>query len=216
LPPAIDDGQGHAPGDAAFSVGRAAIRTWKDSFGRSRLQVILSVRNNDARWVRFPATTSTYRIKDGTREVARGEFIALPAVIGPGQAAYLVDTISVPVVELSRRLSAKSDVAVVPTDPPAVTLSITGLRISRGIGGGMRATGRVHNDGGAPTQPVIAGAIALDGDGRPLAAVYDTIDVGREDPGETRPFATDYDPGAPPVIAGSIREVVGVAFEADF
>ena len=128
--------------------------------------------------------------------------------------AYLVDTINVPVADLTSRLSAKSDVSVVPTEPPALSLSVTGLRLTRGIGGGMRATGRVHNDGATSSGLVVAGAIALDRHGTPLAAVFDAIDVGRVKPGEARPFATDYDPGAPPVSASTIGELLGVAFEA--
>ncbi|MEO6350817.1 MAG: hypothetical protein ABIP53_09205 [Candidatus Limnocylindrales bacterium] len=215
MPSPSGGGSGHAQETPALSVGRAYIHTWEDSFGRSRLQVILAVRNDNARWVRFPAAGSTFRIFNETSEVAGGAFVALPAVIGPGETAYLVDTVNVPVVELTRALSAESDVAALYTDAPTVMLSITGLRLTSGTGGGMRATGRVHNDGGAGTGPVIAGAIALDRNGRPLAAVYDTIDVGRVDPGDSRPFATDYEPGAPPVTAAMVDGVVGVAFEAE-
>jgi hypothetical protein len=152
---------------------------------------------------------------DETREVATGTLTALPAVIGPGETAYLVDTINIAVVELTRALSGEPDVAIVPTERPAARLSVTHLRLTGGVGGGLQATGQVRNDGGTATQPVTAGAVALDRQGRPLAAVYDIVDVGRVDPGETRPFATDYEPGAPPVSAVSIGKSVAVAFETD-
>ena len=214
-PAASNDGHGPAHTIPAVSISRPAIRTWEDSFGRSRLQVIWSVRNEDTGWLRLPATRSTYQIRDGAREVASGTLTALPAVIGPGETAYLVDTINIPAVELARALWADSDVAVVPTEPRAERLSVTRLRLTSGVGGGMKATGQVRNLGRTATRPVIAGAVALDRQGWPLAAVYDTVDVGRVDPGEARPFATDYDPGAPPVNAISIGQAVAVAFETD-
>jgi hypothetical protein len=211
-PSGWDAGASFADAPPVIAVGQVAIRTWQDSFGRSRLQIIVPVRDDDTRWAAFPTARSTYRILDNAREIASGTFTALPTVIGPGATAYLVDTINVPA--LTRRLSATSDVSVVATEPPALSLSVTGLRLTSGIGGGMRATGRVHNDGAATSGLVVAGAIALDRHGTPLAAVYDAIDVGRVEPGEARPFATDYDPGAPPVSANTIGELLGVAFEA--
>ncbi|MBA2717702.1 MAG: hypothetical protein H0U52_00475 [Chloroflexi bacterium] len=197
-----------------MSVGRPALRSWTDSFGRSRIQVIVEVRNDAAGWVTFPSAASTYRIMDGAREVALGAFTALAAVTGPGETAYLVDTISVAAGDLTPRLSAEQNVVAVPTNRPAVTLSISRLRLTDGIGGGVRATGLVRNDGDEATRTVIAGVIALDRDGRPLAAVFDTTDVGQLNPGDARRFTTDANPGGPPVTTGGIGELVGVAFEA--
>lgn len=206
-------GPGDLQTDPALSMGQAAIRTWKDSFGRSRLQVILPVRNDDTRWVRFLETSSLYRIVGDAGEVASGAFIALPAVIGPDETAYLVDTISIPGVERTRGLLVEPEVAGLPTDPSTTSFSITGLRLVSGIGGDMRATGLVHNEGGRATTGVIAGAIVLDRDGRPLGAVYDTFDVGRLGPSETRKFVTDFYPGGPPVDESVIGELIGAAFE---
>lgn len=213
--PATDDGQNLAQKDPAVAVGQAVIRTWTDTFGRSRLQLIVPVRNNDARWVLFPRGTSTYRIMDGSRSVASGTFTALAAVTKPGGTAYLVDTISVAAGDLTPDLSAEWDVDVLPTIPPAVTLSVRSLQLTDGIGGVLRATGLVHNDGGEATRSVIAGVIALDRDGMPVAAVFDTTDVGRVEPGQARRFTTDANRGGPPVPVADISEVVGVAFEAD-
>ncbi len=198
-----------------MSVGQAVIRTWTDSFGRSRLQLIVPIRNDDARWVHFPRATSTYRILDGSRRVVSGTFTALAAVTKPGGTAYLVDTISVSAGDLTRQLSAEWDVDVVPASPPAVTLSVRSLQLTDGIGGILRATGLVHNDGGEASRSVIAGAIALDRDGTPLAAVFDTTDVGRVEPGEARRFTTDSNRSGPPVTEGAISDVIGIAFETD-
>ncbi len=212
--PTITLGQGQEHDGPALSVGRPALRSWTDSFGRSRIQVIVEVRNDAAGWVTFPSAASTYRIMDGAREVALGAFTALAAVTGPGETAYLVDTISVAAGDLTPRLSAEQNVVAVPTNRPAVTLSISRLRLTDGIGGGVRATGLVRNDGDEATRTVIAGVIALDRDGRPLAAVFDTTDVGQLNPGDARRFTTDANPGGPPVTTGGIGELVGVAFEA--
>ncbi|MEO5885321.1 MAG: hypothetical protein ABIQ58_07410 [Candidatus Limnocylindrales bacterium] len=194
-------------------MGVPAILTWQDSFGRSRLQIILSVRNDDTGWVRFPREGSTYQVLDGDREVASRTYFALPAVIGPGETAFLVDTLGAPGVELRRGLTAVSDVVAVPTDRPTFALSITDLRLTSGLGGALRATGEVRNDSESTTGQVVAGAIALDRDGAPLAVVFDTFDVGRLDPGATRAFVTDTQPGGPPVIDGTVSVVVGVAFD---
>lgn len=212
--PAVSNGgAGDLHTDPALSMGQAAILTWKDSFGRSRLQVILPVRNDDTRWVRFLATSSRYRVVGDAGEVASGAFIALPAVIGPDETAYLVDTISVPGVERAQGLSVEHEVTGLPTEPSTTSFSITDLRLVSGVGGDMRATGLVHNDGGTASRGVTAGAIALDRDGRPLGAVYDTFDVGRLGPSEARRFVTDFDPGGPPVDESVIGELIGAAFE---
>lgn len=212
-PGASNGGAGDLDKDAAVSVGPLAIRTWKDSFGRSRLQVIVPVRNDDARWVQIVGTSSTYRIIDAGGEAASGAFVALPAMIGPGETAYLVDTISVPGIELKRNLSAELNVVSRPTGPAPMRLSITGLRLASGVGGDMSATGLVQNDGETATRRVIAAAIALAPDGRPLGAFYDTFDIGRLEPREARTFVTDYHPGGPPIVDTIIAKLIGAAFE---
>lgn len=212
-PGASNGGAGDLDKDAAVSMGLPAVRTWRDSFGRSRLQIIVPVRNDDAGWVHIVGKSSTYRIMDAAGEAASGTFVALPASIGPGETAYLVDTMSVPGIELKRNLSAEPDVVSLPTEPPPIRLSITGLRLVSGVGGDMRATGLVHNQGETATRRVIAAAIALAPDGRPLGAVYDTFDIGRLEPGEARSFVTDYHPGGPPIVDTIIPKLIGAAFE---
>ena len=199
----------------ALSVGRPVVRTWTDSFGRSRLQVILTVRNTDVRWVRFSAARSTYGILDGTRRVTGGVFTALPAVIAPGETAYLVDTLSVPVAGLPRSLSTETHVdARRQSFPPSTYRSrACGSRTESVAACGRRDVSLTV--GQVVTRPVTAAAIVVDRDGRPLAALYDSMDVRRLDPGEARPFVTDYAPGAPPVDPGTIGEVIGVAFESN-
>jgi hypothetical protein len=197
-------------------MGPVAVRSWDGPYGETRLQVIQPVRNDGDRWVRLPRSLSTYRIvTTDDREVASGIFTAaLPATIPPGETGYLVDTVSVAFVDPTDSDTVETDVRGIATEPPTGTLSVSDLRAAVGAGGGLRVTGRVQNDGSDPLRWVMAGAVALAPDGRPLGAVYDPTDVGRLGPGEALAFDTEY-PGAPPISAGVAVDLVGVAFEAD-
>lgn len=207
---------GVAQGKPALTLGRIAVRTWDGPHGETRLQVIQPVRNDDTRWIHLPLSLSTYRIATANdQEVASGIFTAaLPATIAPGETGYLVDTVSVAFVEPTDTDSVESDVQAVATDPPAGSLSVSELSAAVGVGGGLRVTGRVENEGTEATRWVMAGAVVLAPNGRPLGAVYDPSDVGRLGPGQTRGFDTEY-PGAPPIAAGVAAELLGVAFETD-
>ena len=180
------------------------------------MQIIQPVRNDDERWIRLPLSTSSYRIVNaGDQEVARGIFTAaLPAAIAPGKIGYLVDTVSVVFVEPSDSDSVVTDVHVEATDPLAGALAVNDLQAAIGVGGGLRVTGRVRNEGTTATRWVMAGALVLTENGRPLGAVYDPSDVGRLGPGQGRAFDTEY-PGAPPITDGLVAKLVGVAFETD-
>ena len=81
------------------------------------------------------------------------------------------------------------------------------------IGGGLLASGTVHNDSRATTRRVIVGVIALGRDGTPMGAFHDSFDIGRLDPAESKSFETDYEPGGPPVADATVRKLIGVAFE---
>ena len=207
---------GVAQGEPALTLGRIAVRMWDGSYGETRLQVIQPVRNDDDRWIHLPLSLSTYRIATpNDQEVASGIFTAaLPATIAPGETGYLIDTVSVAFVEPSDSDSATSDVQAVAADPLAGALSVGELRAALGVGGGLRVTGRVQNEGNEATRWVMAGAVVLAPNGSPLGAVYDPSDVGRLGPGQTQTFDTEY-PGAPPIGAGVAMELVGVAFETD-
>jgi hypothetical protein len=211
MPPAASVGEP----EPSITVGTAMIRTWKDSFARSRLQVIVPVRNDGDRWVRFPDSVSTYQLLAADSEVQGGSLFALPAAIGPGDVSYLVDTVSFDGAEDTRDLMVTTDVVTLPTDPPENTLAVTEVRFTTGVGGGVLASGAVRNEGPATTRRVIAGAIALDRDGSPLAALYDSFDIGALDAGQARDFVTDSQPGAPPIAEGDLGETIGVAFEAN-
>ena len=207
---------GVAQGEPALTLGRIAVRTWEGPYGETRLQVIQPVRNDDNRWVHLPLSLSTYRIASADdQEVASGIFTAaLPATIAPGETGYLVDTVSVAFVEPTDSDSVESEVQAVAADPPVGAFSVSELRAAVGVGGGLRVTGQVQNEGTKATRWVMAGAVVLAPNGRPLGAVYDPSDVGRLGPGQTRGFDTEY-PGAPPISAGIAAELVGVAFETD-
>jgi hypothetical protein len=198
-----------------LSVGEAAVRTWNGPYGETRLQVIVPVRNDDARWLTLPRSSSTYRIIDQERrEVARGVFTAsLPASIGPGDTGYLVDTVSVTFVDPSGAQSVVADVHAILADPPVASVSVSELSATTGRGGGLRVTGQVRNEGSTTTGWIMAGAVALAQDGTPMGAVYDPTDIGLLEPGEVTTFDTEY-PGAPPPQTGVIDALVGVAFEA--
>ena len=197
-----------------FSVGEATARAWQGPYGETRLQVIVPVRNDDARWLALPRSSSSYRVVDQEgREVASGVFTtALPAAVPPGATGYLVDTVSVTFIVPSGAQSVVADVRAILTDAPVVSISVSDLSAAIGPGGGLQVTGQVQNEGGTATKWVVAGAVALAPDGTPLGAVYDPSDIGRLEPGQALAFDTEY-PGAPPPSAGVIDALVGMAFE---
>jgi hypothetical protein len=198
------------------SPGNPVVLTWTGSFGEARLQIILPVRNLGADWLRLPRSQSTYRILDkDRRDLAGGVFTAaLPEIIGPGETAYLVDTLSSSFVDPSRVSAADANVHADAADPPGTLLSVAEVALSTGSSGGLKASGQVRNDGAVPARSVIAGVVALDQAGRPIGAVYDLTDVAQIEPGATLDFETEY-PGAPPIRDPAVGSAIGFAFESD-
>jgi hypothetical protein len=205
-----------ATADPAFRVGEAAAVTWRGTFGETRLQVIVPIRNVGSGWFRLPRSTSTYRVLDDQgREIASGMFTAaLPVTIGPSQVGYLVDTVSAAFLAPSGTPSVTTKVEAVAVDRPGTELAVADLAASTGASGGMRVTGVVRNDGSRPAEWVIAGAVLLARDGRPLAAVYDPSDGGRLEPGAAMAFDTEYPGSPPPPPGGAGTTLIGFAFEA--
>ncbi len=173
----------------------------------------MPVRNDDDRWVLLADAASTYRVAASGREMAAGSLFALPTLIGPGETAYLVDTVTIPAIETIKDLVAESDVVALPTDPPDSSMTVTDLRLAEGIGGALLASGTVHNDSRSTTRRVVVGVIALGRNGTPMAVFHDSFDIGRLDPTESKSFETDYEPGGPPVVDATVRKLIGVAFE---
>jgi hypothetical protein len=196
--------------------GNPVVLTWTGQFGELRLQVILPVRNVGADWLRLPRSKSTYRILDrARRDLGGGVFTAaLPEFVGPGETAYLTDTLSASFADPREVITAESDVHAVAADPPGTLLSVAAVALSTGPSGGLEASGQVRNDGAVPARSVIAGVIALDQAGRPIGAVYDLTDVGPIEPGATIKFNTEY-PGAPPIRDSAVGSAIGFAFESD-
>jgi hypothetical protein len=196
----------------AVQAGEPVVARWRGNYGETRMQVIVPVRNQGKGWIEIPRSGSTYRLLQKGKEIASGVFTAaLPATFGPGQTAYLVDTLSATFVSPSGSVSTKADIKAIPSEPPAPTFSVTDLHASVGAAGGLRVEGRVHNDGQAPAAWVIAGAVAVGADGRPLGAVYDPSNIGRLEPGSSVRFVCEY-PGAPPLAKAA--RLHGVAFDA--
>ena len=212
-PPPTPVASPSAPTDGGLSIGQAAIRTWRGAFGELRLQVIVRVRNGGSAWMRLTRSASSYDVYDRAhRTVASGIFtIALPEVIGPGETAYLVDTLSLAFGKPSDFATSKAVVTAALAEPPSVRLSVTSVAISTGADRALRAVGEVRNDGDVTARSIIAGVVVLDGGGRPLAAVYDLSDTGELKPGATIRFDTEY-PGAPPVAVESGARAVGYGF----
>jgi hypothetical protein len=210
--PSVSPSEAPPPPAVAYTTAPPALVTWKGAFGETRVQVIVPVRNDGEGWMSIPRSGSTYRLLDSDSEVASGIFTAaLPSTIGPGQTGYLIDTLSATFVSSSEPLSTTAEVKVVPSEAPTYTLSVSNLRASVGTEGGLRVEGRVQNDGRTATTWVIAGAVAVGSDGRPLGAVYEPSDIGRLEPGSSFHFTCEY-PGAPPVT--NAARLVGVAFDA--
>jgi hypothetical protein len=201
--------------EPAFQLGDATAVTWEGALGEMRMEVIVPVRNVGSSWIQLPRSASRYSVLDKRgREVAGGVFTAaLPAAIGPSSVGYLVDTVSVAFITPSGTPTVKADVEAVAVEPPNTDVVVTDLAASTGASGGLRVTGLVHNQGERPVEWVMAGAVLLDQEGRPLAAVYDPAGGGRLEPGAALAFDTEY-PGAPPPPDGAGTTLVGIACEA--
>ena len=65
----------------------------------------------------------------------------------PGETAYLVDTVSVAFVDPTDSDTVEADVRGGATDPLTGTPPVSDLRAAVGVGGGLRVTGRVQNEG---------------------------------------------------------------------
>jgi hypothetical protein len=137
---------------------------------------------------------------------------SLPETLGPSQIGYLVDTVDVAFLAPNASPSVKAEVEAIAASRPTGKLFVADLAASKGASGGLRVTGRVRNNGTLATDWVVAGAVLLGQNGRPLAAVYDLSDVGRLDPGAALGFDTEY-PGAPPPSTAAGTTLVGIAFE---
>ena len=201
-----------ATGRVESTAGRPVIRTWTGSYGEARVQVILPVRNTGPGWLQLPRSRSLYRILDSQgRDVAGGVFTAaMPEFIGPGDTAYLVDTLSATFVDPRQFRTAEATVDAIAAAKPDLTLSVGEIELSKGPGGGLRAIGVVRNDGGTTARSVVAGVVAVGPDGQAIGAVFDLTDVGDLEPGEAVAFDTEY-PGAAPV-EGNPLEIIGYAF----
>ena len=188
------------------------VIAWTDSFNRPRLQIIVPIRNESSEWVHISDGQSEYRLIESGSELASGAFRAVPALVEPGGTAYLVETRDDP----SRGrlpLDVETTIVGVRSEEPKPRLALTRLTLDQAIGGGMRASGRVRNDGPGATGRVTVGAVALGEDGRPLGAVLDTHDIVRLPPDKSQSFATDVAAGAPSITAAEVDTVIGVAFE---
>jgi hypothetical protein len=201
-----------ATGGVDYAAGRPVIRTWIGSYGEARVQVILPVRNTGPGWLQLPRSRSLYRILNSQgRDVAGGVFTAaMPEFIGPGDTAYLVDTLSATFVDTRQFRTAEATVDANEAAKPDLTLSVGEVELSKGPGGGLRAIGVVRNDGESTARSVVAGVIAIGPDGQAIGAVFDLTDVGDLEPGEAVAFDTEY-PGAAPV-EGTPLEIIGYAF----
>jgi hypothetical protein len=147
-------------------------------------------------------------------EVARGVFTAaLPEYIGPGDTGYLVDTLSVAFANAEEYRSAETTVGAVPVSKPDIALSVGGVELSRGLDGGLRATGSVRNEGPTTARSVVAGVVVVGENGVAEGAVLDLTDIGDLEPGMTLEFDTEY-PGAPPITGRSPGEVLGFAYSS--
>jgi hypothetical protein len=206
-PPAVSSAQD------AIEVGRAELRAWHGSLGELRLQVIVAVRNTGSSWARLTRSASSYEVYDSShRQVAGGVFTAaLPEVIGPGETAYLVDTLSLAFGKPTDFVSSSTRVETATATQLNERLTVTSISLSTGADQSLRARGEVRNDGDAPARSIVAGVVVLDQSGRPLAAVYDLTDTGELAPGATVGFDTEY-PGAPPVPDGAAGQVMGYGF----
>ena len=197
--------------DAPVADDPPVVIAWTDSFDRRRLQIIVPVRNTGDERIRIVGS-SGYRLMGTDGELARGDFTVLPALVEPGGTGYLVETRDDP-SDGRLGFDVETTITAVRTKERGPRLSVSGLEVDQAIGGGMRARGRVDNDGPGPARPVTVGAIALDEDGQPLGAVVDTHDITRLRGGEGQTFATDVAAGAPVIVPADIETVVAVAFQ---
>ena len=204
------------PGSTAnVVVSGTALHTWRGAYGEQRLQVIFEVTNTSSGWLRLPRSVSTYEVFGREKRSVAGGVLAaaLPEFLGPGETSYLVDTQSVLFGRPGDFVRAAGSIIADAVPAPADRLTVDSIELSSEPGG-LRASGRVRNDGSTTPRSIIVGIVVRDTVGQPLAALYDLTDVTELAPGASAPFDTDY-PGAPDVPRTGLGSVLGYAFSSD-
>jgi hypothetical protein len=198
--------------DDTLVVVDHALVTWKDPFGQVRAEIISQVENRGGQALSIPGGQSGYSISapDGLI-VASGRFgHAFPSIVGPGEHAYLIDSIAATFVDETELADVTVDLHFEPAATGATNLMIDDVRWAIDQNR-VLVSGRVTNRGQSPAGPVAVGAVLRDGSDRILCAVYDVGHIGGLAPGESVAFSTSY-PEVQPAWPTDAVSVEALAF----
>lgn len=200
-------------GPGRLEVMQERLRSWRDSVGAVRAQVIVTAANVGGSPVEISASGTTWTISDDAgRVVSQGRFAhAFPPVVLPGGVVYLIDGVSATFAEPDELAELDVEIGVVQADSvdPVVPLQIANLSLSGTPDGGVNVSGVVTNSSDTPVSEATLGVVLKDAAGDIVGGAYD-VAVGGLAPGATRSFETAY-PGTPPIDAADVATVEGAA-----
>jgi hypothetical protein len=192
-------GAGQTPGPVAGSEPRVVVETAVARAAATgvttRAAVLAVLRNDGSSAVELPPSSTRYEV-DATSgsPVAGGVFTwVVPARLEPGERAYAVEVMPA----LFRAPDTLGDVTVEPVARPAegpspAPLEVGDVEWTVADDGAVSARGRITNASATEVREGMVAVVLLDERDRPLAVVYDVVDVVGVLPGETRVFSTDY------------------------
>jgi hypothetical protein len=199
-------------GPAGFTIVSSTVKSWPGP-GVTRAQVLVKLRNDAPTPLEFVPSGSRYRILASTgREVASGVFTyAVPDSVGPGEHAYLVETVSALLVAPGtvERVEVRPLARVAEQVDPLLT--VRDVKWRSGAGGGLEASGLVTNGTSERVATGFVCVLFFDQADALVGAVYDLTDIRDVEPGASASFTTAY-PGAPPIDPHQVASAKGIAF----
>ena len=162
----------------------------------------------------MPGSSTRFRLvaRDGS-PLADGAFTyVIPERVAAGARAYAVEMVPALFArpETIGTVTVQPVVAVSPTTP--AVLSVSGLAWSVGADGTLHASGIVRNDTEEGVGSPFVALVFLDGSDRPLAILYDVVDVRGLAPGASTRFDTSY-PTSLPVKKSAVAKVETFAYD---
>ena len=208
-------GAASATPGATVAVGQRVVRAWQTSLGVAHAHVVVEVRNAGSGWVTLRAGDSSYTIRDRSgRALETGYFAySFPASVGPGQTAYLIETVDLDFVRSSQVSGVDAKVTADAGDALDTRIEVSNVRWRTApLAEGLEVSGTATNLSRREVTNGVIGVVLFDARGRIVAGVYDPVDLASLAAGEARRFATSY-PGTPPTGPRAVARAEAFAFE---
>jgi hypothetical protein len=200
---------------ATVTVGQKVVHSWQSTLGLVQAHVVVEVRNGGSGWATLRAADSSFTIRDRAgRALETGYFAyAFPTSVGPGQSAYLMQTVDLAFARREQVNGVDATVAADPGDALDTRIEVSNLTWRTApLAAGLEVSGTATNLSRREVANGLVGVVLFDSGGRILGAVYDNVDLASLGPGQQRAFATSY-PGTPPIDPRAVARAQAFAFE---